>query len=261
MQILTAFFLAGLVSWVAWRLGSLAPSGALAACLTGGVILGFGGWPWAGLLMAFFVTSSALSHAFKTRKRGLGEKFSKGNQRDAWQVFGNGGLALALALAWGLGWREPWVWLAFAASLAAVNADTWATELGVLNPGPPRLILNLKPAEKGTSGAISLTGTAASLAGAALIGWLCWLTAPLPLPAFSWLWVTLAGLAGSLFDSLLGATAQAIYFCPRCEKETEHSPLHTCGEPTRLTRGLPWLNNDLVNLSCALLAAALMLLV
>jgi uncharacterized membrane protein len=30
--------------------------------------------------------------------------------------------------------KETWPWLGFAISLAAVNADTWATELGVLNP-------------------------------------------------------------------------------------------------------------------------------
>lgn len=259
MQFLLAFFLSLAVSWAAWRLGSLSLSGALAATLSGAIILGLGGWQWALLLLAFFLTSSALSRAFKARKRGLNEKFAKGSQRDAGQVFGNGGLAVFLALIWGLGWQTAWVWLAFAASLAAVNADTWATELGVLNPGPPRLLLGLKPAEKGASGAVSPTGTLASLAGAALIGFLAWLIAPLPLPAFAWLWITLAGLAGSLFDSLLGATLQAIYFCPQCQKETEHSPRHTCGASTHLWRGLPWLNNDLVNLACALFAAALML--
>jgi uncharacterized membrane protein len=60
---------------------------------------------------------------------------------------------------------------------------------------------------------------------------------------------------GSFFDSFLGATVQAIYFCPHCEKETEKHPLHTCGTPTRRVRGLRWLNNDLVNTFCALAGA------
>ena len=31
-----------------------------------------------------------------------------------------------------------WPWIGYAGALAAVNADTWATELGVLNPSQPR---------------------------------------------------------------------------------------------------------------------------
>lgn len=41
-----------------------------------------------------------------------------------------------------------------------------------------------------------------------------------------------AGLVGSLFDSLLGASVQCIYWCDHCEKETER-PLHSCGMRTR----------------------------
>ena len=32
--------------------------------------------------------------------------------------------------------------------------------------------------------------------------------------------ITFAGFAGSLVDFLLGATKQAIYFCPACQKES-----------------------------------------
>ena len=70
------------------------------------------------------------------------------------------------------------------------------------------------------------------------------------------IFVTLGGLIGALFESLLGATVQAIYHCPQCDKETEKYPLHSCGTPTEQVRGWKWLSNDIVNLSCALIGAA-----
>lgn len=248
MQLLLGFLLAITIAFLAYKAKSLNISGAIAATVTGTIIFGVGGLTWAILLLTFFITSSALSRAFKKRKQGLDEKFSKGHERDAGQVLANGGLATVFA---GLHFFFPdsaWTWVGFAASLAAVNADTWATELGVLNPHPPRLITNLtKIVEKGTSGGISLVGTLASLAGSALIALLAsFLTGNWSL----FLPVTLAGLAGSLFDSLLGGTVQAMYYCPTDKKETEKHPLHTCGTPTTHLRGWTWLDNDWVNFAC-----------
>src|SRR5215212_5860790 len=162
MQILYGLVLAIIVAYLAYRAHSLDKSGAVAAALVGMIIFGMGGWQWAILLLIFFITSSGLSRAFKKRKQGLNEKFSKGSERDAGQVFGNGGLATLFVLVHALYPESIVGWVGFAASLAAVNADTWATELGVLNPTSPRLITNLgKRVEKGTSGGISLFGTLA----------------------------------------------------------------------------------------------------
>ena len=105
----------------------------------------------------------------------------------------------------------------------------------------------------------------AALGGARLIGLLSMLPWPglprsLSIPA-GLLLVTGAGLVGTFIDSLLGATCQAIYHCPACDKETEKHPLHTCGTPTRLVRGFDWLDNDLVNRACTLAGAMLVWLV
>jgi uncharacterized protein (TIGR00297 family) len=264
-QLALGFLLAISIAYAAYRLRSLSRSGALAAALVGTVIFGLGGLPWAILLLTFFISSSGLSRAFKKRKRGLNEKFSKGSQRDAGQVFGNGGLATLFAGLSVFFPGEMWPWLAFAASLAAVNADTWATELGVLSPHPPRMMTDLrKVVEKGTSGGISLFGTFAALAGAGLIGILAGALSPVALSPLNGLsltlWVTFAGLAGSLVDSFLGATVQAIYHCPTCQKETERHPEHTCGTKTTLKRGFPWLDNDWVNFACGLGGALLVLI-
>jgi uncharacterized protein (TIGR00297 family) len=227
--------------------GTLNRSGAVSAWLIGAITFGFGGWQAAGLLIAFFVSSSALSRVAGRRKTHLQADFAKGGRRDWGQVLANGGLVALLAL--GAGWFGDDLWMAaLVGALAAVNADTWATELGVLSPRKPRLITNWRPVQPGTSGGVTLVGLLASLVGAALIA---------GLGAWWWgNWALLAagvagGLAGSLVDSLLGASIQAMYFCPSCDKETERFPEHSCGTNTRLVRGWVWLNNDWVNLTAA----------
>ena len=263
MQLLLGLLLALIIAFLAYRAHSLNKSGAVAAAFVGTVIFGVGGWQWAVLLLTFFITSSGLSRAFKKRKQGLDEKYSKGHERDAGQVFGNGGVATLFDLLHGFFPTALWPWLGFAAALAAVNADTWATELGVLNPSPPRMITKLsKQVEKGTSGGVSIVGTLAALTGYALIAFLAVL---LPSEHWSlntehWLLITISGLLGSLFDSLLGATVQAIYFCPKDQKETERYPLHTCGTETIHLRGWEWLNNDWVNFGCGVMGAIIALL-
>lgn len=260
MQLTLGIIFGILVSIIAWRLGSLSNSGAVSAAITGGLIFGLGGLPWAALLLTFFISSSALSKAFKRQKVGISEKFAKGSQRDWGQVLANGGLGTLLVLLLPLFPGKLWVWYAFAGAMATVNADTWATELGVLNPRPPRLITNGSSVEPGTSGAISLYGTLATLAGAALIGAV---GAVFSSSGGSWSLLaatTLGGLCGSLVDSLLGATVQAIYHCPNCDKETERHPYHLCGVNTLQTRGWRWLNNDMVNFLASLTGAALAVL-
>lgn len=254
-QILLGLALAVLISGLAYAFHALSRSGAAAAALLGTVFFGLGGLDWAALLLAFFISSSALSRLFGRRKARFEEKFSKGHQRDAAQVFANGGIAGIFVLLHLFFPASLWPWLGCAGALAAANADTWATELGVLDPHPPRLLITWQPVEQGSSGAISIGGTLAALAGSLFIalvaaifssaGWSIWLIGG----------ITLAGLLGSLADSMLGATLQAIYFCPACAKETERHPLHKCGATTRRIRGLPWLNNDWVNTACTLVGA------
>ncbi|MGD2156473.1 MAG: DUF92 domain-containing protein [Anaerolineales bacterium] len=263
MQFVVGFIFGITIAILAWRVGSLNTSGTLAAALTGGLIFGLGGLPWAALLLTFFITSSGLSRSFRNQKHLVSEKFSKGSQRDWGQVLANGGLGTALVILTALGLSESgfegWSWIAYIGAMAAVNADTWATELGVLNPAPPRLITTGEKVEPGTSGAVSLYGTLASLAGSVLIGLIA--------AAFNSSDATLAivtaaifgGVVGSLIDSLLGASVQAIYYCPACDKMTERHPLHTCGTDTIHTRGWRWLNNDVVNFLASLIGAGLAL--
>ncbi len=260
MQILGGLLLAAVTSTLAHRAHSLTTRGAYAAAILGTIVFGLGGWQWAVLLLAFFVSSSALTRAFQASKREAEDKYARGGERDEIQVLSNGGVAGLFVLLHALVPTALWPWIGFAGALAAVNADTWATELGVLNPGRPRLITALqKPVEKGTSGAISAVGTLASLLAAGLIGALAALLFPgMTIGAFAS--ITLAGLGGSLIDSLLGATVQALYFCPLDQTETEKHPLHGCGTATVQIRGWGWLNNDAVNVACSVAGALIALL-
>jgi uncharacterized protein (TIGR00297 family) len=218
---------------------------------------------WAIVLLAFFASSSALSRAFSARKITVAANFAKGGTRDWGQVAANGGVGVLAVSAAALGLLPTLVaWAAFAGAIATVNADTWATEIGVLNPRQPILITNGKRVPAGTSGAISALGTLAALAGAALIAALAaWLAGAVLDGARFIVIVTLAGVFGSFVDSLMGATVQAIYYCPQCKKETERYPLHTCGTATRFHRGWRWLNNDMVNFLSSALGALLAALV
>jgi uncharacterized protein (TIGR00297 family) len=223
-----------------------------AALLTGSLIFGLGGLPWAALLLGFFISSSALSKAFARRKAAINEKFAKGSQRDWGQVLANGGLGTLLVLAYAAYPGAAWIWIAFAGAMAAVNADTWATEMGVFSAIPPRLISNGKKVEAGTSGGVTPLGYLAALGGATLITVLAAAFTPGRNTLIQLSTIILGGVAGSSFDSLLGATVQAIYYCPTCQKETERHPRHSCGSQTQHVRGWRWLNNDWVNFACSL---------
>ncbi len=257
MQFFTGFIFGVGIASIAWRLKALNTSGAITAAVVGWIIWGLGGMPWAMVLLVFFVSSSVLSRAFKERKTGLSEKFSKGSRRDGAQVLANGGMG-ALMAVWGFySPQNVWLWAAYLGAMATVNADTWATEIGVLSRRPPRLITTGRSVETGTSGAISLTGTMATFGGAAIVGIIGAFFALQERALILVLAVTLGGFCGAFLDSLLGATIQTIFYCATCQKETERHPLHICGTATIQQRGWNWLNNDWVNFIASFVGAVI----
>jgi len=216
--------------------------GTIAAAFVGGGVFAGSGWKGGLLLAIFFVSGSVLTQLNRSRGRASSE--SPQGARNARQVLANGLWAAIGAML--VPSRPAEGWAILTGGLAAAQADTWATELGVLNPTAPRMITDMrKHVERGTSGGISLSGTFASLLGASIIALPAVLLSPVgALNQTYFSLITVAGLAGSLFDSFLGATVQAMYFCPTDQKETEKHPLHTCGTPTVHIRGWEWLNND-----------------
>jgi uncharacterized membrane protein len=139
------------------------------------------------------------------------------------------------------------------------------------------LITNGQVVPPGTSGGITRTGTLATFGGGLFIGLIAWLFLTTQAafgggPANEPLWPIIliagfSGLAGSLFDSLLGATLQVMYVSTQDGQETERkfdrvSPpfeqatvqIQVNQANTRL-RGLAWLSNDWVNFISAIVGA------
>ena len=192
--------------------GSLTRSGAVAAFVVGTVVFGFGGWRAGLLLVTFFATSSALTRWHAERKRHPEHR----GGRTAGQVIANGLVAAILAVWFGIA-PSLEVITAFAGAIAAATADTWATEVGLLSPSPPRLITTWRRVQAGTSGGVTLLGTAVGAAGASLIARLGQLVFG---TSHDVVWI--AAMGAMLIDSLLGATLEG---------------------------RVRWLNNDAVNLA------------
>ena len=225
---------AAAVSIAAWRLGALSASGAVAGTAVGSVVFGFGGFGAALVLVTFFVSSSALSLLPPGGER---------SARDAWQVMANGSVA---AVAISLTGLQPMATVAFLGATAAAAADTWATEIGVRLGKSPRSILSLRKQPPGTSGAVSLPGTLAAAAGALAVASVgCWLMAGISGPQL--VAVSLGGLLGSIFDSVLGAGLQARYRCSLCGASPEVARHGGCPECATRSSGFPGLDNDAVN--------------
>lgn len=251
-QLLTGFVVAVVIAVAARHLRALSPSGAVATILLGTIVFGLGGVAWAIPLLVFFMLSSVLSQVSKQLSRSdFAKIFEKGGERDVGQVLANGGVAGGAVLL-NFFFPHPIWYPAFVGSLAAAAADTWATEIGVLSRGSVRSVLTFRVVPPGTSGGVSLVGSLGCCAGAGSVAFSGAMFAVDPFGLL--IGATVAGIIGAFADSLLGATVQAGYRCPRCLTFTERR--EHCRVETELIRGSAWINNDVVNIGCCMVGGA-----
>lgn len=242
-----------MIAGLAWRVGSLSASGAMAAVAIGTATM-VAGRAWGALLVAYFVASTLLSRLGRARKQQrTASVVGKGDVRDAVQVFANGGLfaACLVLLPGATGAVETTLTVAALGALAASTADTWATEIGTLLGGSPRSCIDMKVVQPGTSGAVTAVGLVAMCAGAFALAYAASHLGLTSIPTI----IAMAGIAGALTDTILGATLQQRLRCPRCDQATERN-VHSCGTPTSYAGGLEWMSNDAVNFAATIAGAA-----
>jgi uncharacterized protein (TIGR00297 family) len=248
--VLGGALLAAVIAAAALRVRALDAGGAVAAFAVGTCTFAAGGFGGAAILLAFFISSILLTRVGRAQKQAVRD-IGKGGPRDAIQVLANGGIAtvcILLAVHGDRAWS-----LAFAGAYAAATADTWGTEVGMLL-GPPHALFGRGRLAAGLSGGITLGGTAAEVAGAALIAFVA-LASGIATDARTAGVVVFAGVAGAFADSVLGATVQEKRWCDACQVICENEP-HACGSATVHRSGLRWVSNDVVNLSATLVGSA-----
>jgi len=243
------------ISFIAFKAKALSISGALAAFVMGASFVFFGEPIWFALLLTFFVSSSFWSKfkKYSKQKQQAEQRYEKSGRRDCWQVLANGGLGMLLCVT-SYFVTADWLLPLFIMIMAIVTADTWATEIGSLSRSKPRHILTGREVDAGTSGGITVLGTAAAIAGAAVIG----AVAASLTGKWSYLVIAFcAGIIGCMLDSLLGATLQRMFHCSSCNRIVEKS-VH-CGKVAKHISGKIWINNDVVNISASLIGSVLVL--
>lgn len=238
-----ATVLAALLGFAALKKRWLTGGGVAMMFLQTYLIICFGSLKMILPMLLFFLFSSVMSKIVdRLRKKEGIEK--KGSERDGWQVFANGSFPALLALLYHFFPETPLL-AAFGVSICAAISDTWSTEIGALSKEDPLSVITLKRVQKGTSGGVSLLGTAGGFAGSLLVALIFTALFPDSLSFGTGAVIFLCGASGTLIDSLMGARIQLKLRCEKCGKITEQE--YHCGSETSYHSGVKWINNDVVN--------------
>ncbi|CAN5624674.1 hypothetical protein BH10BAC2_BH10BAC2_13250 [soil metagenome] len=181
------------------------------AAITGGIIglLVFISAEYRGIIVMasfFMLGTAATSWKIKTKQR-LGFAETNKGKRTAAQVIANAGVAAILGLlVWLVPEQKDILVLMIAATFSSATADTLSSELGNIYGSNFYNIITFKKDQRGLNGVVSLEGTLIGLSGSIIIAMIYsagtgWNTANAVI-------IIVAGTAGNLADSVIGATAE-----------------------------------------------------
>lgn len=154
-----------------------------------------------GIPLLFFFITSVILTKINSRKNG---KEDERETRNIWQVLANSFPAMIVCGAYLFSGNEIFIYF-YIALIAAVTADTWASEAGPSLTGKCFSLRNFRIEKSGISGGISFHGSFAALAGAGTVSVLSSYIFFSSADYSMVLILTLAGFFSSFTDSFLSA--------------------------------------------------------
>ncbi len=199
-----AGLIALLFAVVARMMGSVTDGGAIVGIAIAFILMLSAGFSGFLPLLTLFLLTVIATRWRRRRKERLGLAERSGGRTGS-QVLANLGVSAgcALPVLWFPEFSELLLTGAMAA-LAEAAADTVSSEIGQASARGAYLIVGLSSVPVGTNGAVSLPGTLSGIVAACLVAWVSGASG-----VVDWYWVpviALAGTAGMIIDSLLGAT-------------------------------------------------------
>lgn len=192
--------------------------GTLLGAAIGAAVYFFAHWEGYALFLLFVGMGSGLSKFGFAAKAARGAAEAREGRRGIGNVAANLAVPALCCLAYPAQGGHPAFLIAFAGALAAALADTASSEIGALASRPPVLITTWRPAAHGTNGAVTVLGFGAAALASVLIAGAAWAIGFFQLACSQTLAqsfqselfaaVAAAGMTGTVFDSLLGATVE-----------------------------------------------------
>jgi uncharacterized protein (TIGR00297 family) len=197
----------GLMAWPVIK-KLLTPAGLLHAWILGVIVWVTLGWQGYAVVVFYFLVGSAVTKIGMAEKEAAGIAEKRSGARGPENVWGSALIATLCALGTLVVPREfyPLLALGYVASFSTKLSDTSASEIGKAYGRHTFLITTLKPAPRGTEGAVSLEGTIAGVSGSVAIAIVAHLVG---LISFAGIVICIvAAFIATNLESVIGATLQ-----------------------------------------------------